>query len=246
MRSSVMLAQEKGALNWLSCLPLKSHNFVLHKTAFRDATVLRYHWLPSACPTSCACGHSFTIEHALSCPKGRFPSLRHNEVRDLTANLLSEVCNNVVTEPHLQPLSGETLQYKTANRDDNTRLDIAANGFWGGRFERSYFDVRIFNPSAPSNQPLHSAYRRHDKEKRREYQQRVHEVENASFTPLNFTTTGGMGDAATQFYKSLANLLSASFSLLRSAIMCIRSARSSLRCPIAEAPIAVQVAEAHI
>ena len=72
-----------------------------------------------------------------------------------------------------------------------------------------------------------------------------------------------MGDAATQFYKRLANLLSAkhglsygivmgwlrcklSFSLLRYAIMCIRGARSSLRCPIAEAPIAVQVAEAHI
>ena len=115
----------------------------------------------------------------------------------------------------------------------------------GGRFERSYFDVRIFNPSAPSNQPLHSAYRRHDKEKRRECQQRIHEVENASFTPLIFTTTGGMGDAATQFYKRLANLLSAkhslsygivmgwlrcklSFSLLRSAIMYIRGARSSL------------------
>ena len=73
----------------------------------------------------------------------------HNEVHDLTANLLSEVCNNIVIEPHLQPFSGETLQYKTANRDDNARLDIAANGFWGGRFERSYFDVRIFNPSAP-------------------------------------------------------------------------------------------------
>ena len=92
---------------------------------------------------------------------------------------------------------------------------------------------------------------------------RAHEVENASFTPLIFTTTGGMGDAATQFYKRLANLLSAkhslsygivmgwlrcklSFSLLRSAIMCIRGARSSLRCPIAEALIAVQVAEAHM
>ena len=158
MRSSVMLAQEKGASNWLSCLPLKSHNFVLHKTAFRDAIMLHYHWLPSACPTSCACGHSFTIEHALSCPKGGFPSLRHTEVHDLTANLLSEVCNNVVIEPHLQPLSSETLQYKTANRDDNARLDIAANGFWRGQFERSYFDVRIFNPNTPSNQPLHSAY----------------------------------------------------------------------------------------
>ena len=105
MRSSVMLAQEKGASNWLPCLPLKSHNFVLHKTAFRDAIALRYHWPPSACPTSCACGHSFTMKHALSCPDGGFPYLRHNEV-------LSEVCNNVVIEPHLQPLSGETLHAK--------------------------------------------------------------------------------------------------------------------------------------
>ena len=86
------------------------------------------------------------------------------------------------------------------------------------------------------------------------YQQWVHKVENASFTPLIFTTTGGMGDAATQFYKRLAKLLSAkhsisygivmgwlrcklSFSLLSSAIMCIRGTRSSLRCPIAEARI---------
>ena len=142
-------------------------------------TIIGYH-LPA-----CTCGHSFTIEHALSCPKGEFPSLRHNEVLDLTANLLSVVCNNVVIEPHFQPLSGEALQYKTTNHDENARPDIAANGFWGEQFERSYFDVRIFNPSAPSNQPLHSAYRHHNK-KRREYQQRVLEVENASFTPFNF------------------------------------------------------------
>ena len=39
----------------------------------------------------------------------------------------------------------------------------------------------------PQINPIHSAYRRHDKEKRREYQQQVHEVENASFSySLNF------------------------------------------------------------
>ena len=46
-----------------------------------------------------------------------FPSLRHYEVHDLTANLLPELCNFI--EPHLQPLR-ETLQYKTASFDDNT------------------------------------------------------------------------------------------------------------------------------
>ena len=86
LRSSVELACEKGASNWLSCLTLRSHGFALHKSAFRDGLLLRHHWTPSlACPASCACGNDFTIDHCISCPKGSFPSLRHNEVRDLTA-----------------------------------------------------------------------------------------------------------------------------------------------------------------
>ena len=197
----------KGASNWLSCLTLRSHGFALHKSAFHDGLLLRYHWTPLACSTSCACGHDFTIDHCISCPKGSFPSLRHNEVRDLTAQMMSEVCNNVSVEPHLQPLSGEALCFKTANSDSNARLDIAANGFWGGRFECSFFDVRVFNPGAPSNHPFKSAYRRHEREKRHQYEQRVREVEHGHFTLLVFTTTGAMSDAASQVYKRLANLL---------------------------------------
>ena len=66
LQSSVELACEKGASNWLSCLPLRSHGFALHKSAFRDGLLLRYHWTPLACPTSCACGHDFTIDHCIS------------------------------------------------------------------------------------------------------------------------------------------------------------------------------------
>ena len=76
-------------------------------------------------------------------------------MQDVTATLLSEVCNNVV-ESHLQSLSGETVQFKIANHNDNARLDIAANGFLGGRFEWSCFDVRYFNPNAPPSN--HSVY----------------------------------------------------------------------------------------
>ena len=47
------------------------------------------------------CGSKFSIEHALSCPKGGFPSIRHNEVRDLTATLLTDVCHDVKVEPDL-------------------------------------------------------------------------------------------------------------------------------------------------
>jgi len=69
--------------------------------------------MPSRTPTHCACDSSFSVDHALSCSKGGFPSIRHNEVRDLTAELLTEVCHDVEVEPHLQSLNDEKFHYKT-------------------------------------------------------------------------------------------------------------------------------------
>ena len=193
------LAQEKGASSWLTALPVEEFGFALHKGAFRDALALRYGWPPIHTPTVCACGDSFSVVHALSCPKGGFPSIRHNEIRDLTANLLSEVCHSVTTEPHLQPISGEVFSRASANVEDGARLDILANGFWGGRFERAFFDVRVFNPHAPSNREskLSTCYRRHENLKKRTYEQHILEVEHGSFTHLVMSVTGGLGRAAT-------------------------------------------------
>ena len=78
LQRAMDLASERGASSWLTVLPLEEHHFVLHKQAFRDALALRYGWLPSMVPTQCACGQSFTIQHVLSCPKGGYPSIRHN------------------------------------------------------------------------------------------------------------------------------------------------------------------------
>ena len=69
------------------------------------------------------CGKAFTVDHSMICPYGGFPTLRHNELRDTTAKLLTEVCHNVGTEPILQPLSGEVLQRRSANCDDVARLE---------------------------------------------------------------------------------------------------------------------------
>ena len=57
-------------------------------------------------------------------------SLRHNNLRDITYELLSEVCKGVENEPMLQPLTGETLKYQTAKAENNARLDVSALGFW--------------------------------------------------------------------------------------------------------------------
>ena len=54
-------------------------------------------------------------------------------------------------EPVLQPLSGESLRYRTSNTEDNARLDIVAKGFWDCVQQSAFFDVRVFNPYAHSN-----------------------------------------------------------------------------------------------
>ena len=49
-----------------------------------------------------------------------------------------------------------------------------------------FFDVRVFHPNAPSYRGQ-SLYRRHEREKKREYGDRVREIEHASFIPLIFS-----------------------------------------------------------
>ena len=81
-------------------------------------------------------------------------------IRELMATLLSEVASNVGVEPRLLPLSGEALPLRSANTDDQARLDIEAYGFWGSHNERALFVVRVFNPFARSR--LHRSALRTD------------------------------------------------------------------------------------
>ena len=66
----------------------------------------------------------------MSCKKGGLVSIRQNGIRDLTANILREVSNDVELEAKLIPLIGEQLQYRSAITGDEVRLDICARGFW--------------------------------------------------------------------------------------------------------------------
>ena len=68
----------------------------------------------------------------------------------ITATLLTEVCHSVGTEPCLQPLSGEFLKYKTANDADYACVDIVADHFWCRNRQKSYLDVKVFNPFTKS------------------------------------------------------------------------------------------------
>ena len=156
------------------------------------------------------------------------------------ASLLGQVARDVCVEPILQPLTGESLAHRTAISDDGARLDVAASGVWGNWFERTFVDIRVFNPLAQSNQAqsLTATYTKHEKEKRRHYEERVREVERASFLPLVFSASGGQGKATSTFYKRLAMLISEkkkeSFSDVMAMIRCrlgfglVRSAVTSI------------------
>ena len=146
----------------------------------------------------------------------------------------------------LQPITGETFQRRSTSTDNGARLDIRARGFWGSWSEGAFFDVRIFNPNAPSNHTSSATcYCRHEQAKWNQYEECIREVERASFTPLVFTTSGGTSPLTSTFLKHLASKLvekrdvaysttigwlqaRLSFSLLQSAVMCIRGSRSTV------------------
>ena len=98
---------------------------------------------------------------------------------------------------------------RSANTEPNAHLDIRARGFWNTG-QDAFFDVRVFYPNASSNCSMTTtaAYRKHEAAKKREYAQRVREVEHSVFTPLVLSATGGMGREAATFYKRLADGIS--------------------------------------
>ena len=255
LRQAFEAASECDSSGWLTNLPIAAHGFAMPKGEFRDALCLCFGWQVPNLPQTCVCGKSFTVQHAFSCPCSGFPSIRHNELCNLTAELLSEVCSDVSIEPALQPLDSEPLRYATANREDGARLDVVSRGFWCPNRQRAFFDIslRVFSPfaSSYSQSPLSHCYVTNEQEKRRAYDERVRGVERACFSPLVFSASGGMGPTATTVYKKLASTgvladkwdmnyskclfwlrCRLCFSLSRSAVMFLRGHRSSVHCPI--------------
>ena len=109
---------------------------------------------------------------------------------------------------------------------------------------------------------LPTTYVKDENKKRRMYEQRVHEVEYASFVPIVLSATGGMARQASVFYKCLASLLaskrdlpysttvnwlrSITSLLIRSAIQCVRGALLSFHRPDYHAHIDLVVSQSHL
>ena len=80
---------------WLTSLPIKKPGFVLNQQEFQDAVALRYNFRIKGLSSLCACGKENSVDHALVCMLGGYTMMRHNEVRNVEAELLREVCRDV-------------------------------------------------------------------------------------------------------------------------------------------------------
>ena len=101
------------------------------------------------------------------CRRGGLIIQRHNEIRDLEAEMFRMVCTDVETEPVLQEITGEEL-IRGANKAPDTRLDVHSRVFWD-RQQSAFFDVRVCHPNADSYRELSpkQIFQLHENEKKR-------------------------------------------------------------------------------
>ena len=234
---------EPGASSWVGAIPLKEQGLNLNRAEFNDAMCLRYDKPLKNLPSKCPCGKKFTTTHAMNCKRGGFISARHDNIRNFTARLLKEVCNDVQIEPPLQPTGGAQLP-KGSLTEDGARPDIRARGFWR-KGQQAFFDVRVTDADnhSQSTRTLKAILQTHENEKKKHYNSRVMEVEQGTFTPLVSTAKGVTAPEATRFYKTLASKIATktgeqyndvtrlirvklSFLALRSALLCLRGSRT--------------------
>ena len=160
--------------------------------------------------------------------------------------------------------TGETFRHRSANTKSDARADIRVRGFWTDS-QNAFFHTRVFYPHAPSyrNRNLSSLFKSFESAKKREYAERITQIEHGSFTPLVFSSCGGMGFEATVVMKKLAASLamkrndpysrvvtwiccSLAFFLARSAIRCLRGSRSLRRRTLELVPVDLISAEAGL
>jgi hypothetical protein len=174
-------------------------------------------------------------------------------VRNVFAKLLSKAgCKSVELEQQLLPVEGELDEVKGVEKGDEARMDVTAVGFWGA-LQRAFFDVRVFDPFAPSyaKKSITTLFKENEREKKKKYGRRIREIEKSTFTPLVFSVSGGCGKECDTVLKKLATMISErtgntraaimnsirielSFSLLRSCIICLRGWRRAKRTPTEE------------
>lgn len=147
--------------------------------------------MPQACD---GCGNrNFDLDHALCCKTGGLITRRHNELRDLLAEMCEKAWGNVVKEPII------------SEESPGLRGDLAVRGVWEAQRE-ALFDVRVVDTDAPSyiSRTVKSVLKSAEDEKMRKYLQAVEE-RHATFTPLVISVDALCAPQMDSFLKVLAD-----------------------------------------
>ena len=77
----------------------------------------------------------------------------------------------------------DTLRHASTVTDKGARADIQVKGFWGTFHQCAFLDIKVFNPHISSNKRflILACYAHHEQIKWCLYEQRINEVELASF-----------------------------------------------------------------
>ena len=124
------------------------------------------------------------------------------------AEILRKICKDVQIEPNLLTVNGQTLN-PGANIKEGARADISAVGLWQ-RLEKAFIDIQVFNPNAKTNIEMGEINKMHSNQedkKKKDYNQRVIQVEKGTFSPAIFSCNGGASKETNKLLKLIAGKL---------------------------------------
>ncbi len=169
--------------------------------AFRDALALRYGWQA----TQRHSNHMrvwyqlYSVEHALSCAKGGYPSIRHNEIRDFyrQSHVRSLSQRHCRISSIYNPSLAKFFQVHLPTHNTTRRQDWMWQQMVSGEADCMREHFLMLGYSTPSNkQPAQPISQAHENIKKRAYDQRIRDIyrKRYPFTPFILSSIIGVLD----------------------------------------------------
>ena len=165
-----------------------------------------------------------------------------------TASASAPEIKTAIDIPHYI-VPGRKSEYAIVVKKDRLKILKDNTGFF----------LRVFNPFAPSHlkQNLQKVFTGNEKEKKRQYNSRVIEVEHGSFTPLVFSAYGGSSQETERTISETSSKRQSrtkcshklvrtklSFAILRSAVLSIRGSRTVRKNEVITDPAEIEIGKA--
>ena len=151
--------EKPGANSWINCIPvIWKPLYLLPKSEFQDALLLRFNKMPSDIPSICPsndCQEPFSLVHSDICLKGGVIHRRHDYVKLILGKHAEHAYgrSSVMIEPLLGPLDNEAKDILSGNCSNNARADLAIRDF-KGIHSSTYIDISVVSPVCDSYKEL--------------------------------------------------------------------------------------------